>query len=97
MTFDPSKETPIALVDACKLPMLGKPRHETTLRYWANFGIRGIRLDTVRVGGTICTSEAALKRFIAALSTNPITGERREPRVRVGARRRTVGADGGVT
>jgi hypothetical protein len=34
-----------------------------TLYRWAQTGIRGIRLETIMVGGTRCTSTEALQRF----------------------------------
>jgi hypothetical protein len=42
--------------------------HVATCYRWAQVGVRGVRLETIRVGGTLCTSIAALQRFFDALS-----------------------------
>ena len=41
----------------------GKGVHVATLHRWANAGSRGVKLETLRVGGTLCTSLEALQRF----------------------------------
>lgn len=46
----------------------GKKAHPSTLYRWATSGLRGIRLETLKVGGTLCTSQGALQRFFEALS-----------------------------
>jgi len=73
MPFDPAVEPPIPLVQVSKLSWLprrrrGRKIHVSTVFRWMQQGIRGIRLEGVKIGGTCCTSEAALKRFFAALS-----------------------------
>jgi hypothetical protein len=73
MLFDPETEPPISLADARALPWLPKRRrgmtyHLSTLHRWAASGVRGQRLEIVRIGGTAYTSEAALRRFIERLS-----------------------------
>jgi hypothetical protein len=54
---------------ARRLPRLraGRPVSPATLWRWASRGLRGVRLETVRVGGTTCTSVEALRRFFARL------------------------------
>ena len=48
---------------------LGKMRpHVATVYRWAQVGLRGIRLETIRVGGTMCTSVEALQRWCEALT-----------------------------
>ena len=39
-----------------------------TLYRWASAGLRGVRLETIQVGGTLCTSIEALQRFFDRLS-----------------------------
>ena len=88
--FDPSSETPIPLSQVGKIPWLPRRRHgrkidKSTLFRWVQHGLRGIRLEALRVGGTLCTSEAALKRFFARLSErdplcSPRAKTRRRPR-----------------
>lgn len=42
--------------------------HVSTLHRWANRGIRGVRLEVVRLGGRVYTSAEALQRFAQQLS-----------------------------
>jgi hypothetical protein len=35
---------------------------------WAKRGLRGVKLETIRVGGTLCTSLEALQRFCERLT-----------------------------
>lgn len=46
----------------------GKRIHVSTLYRWSKRGVRGVRLETLQVGGTLCTSIEALQRFFDALS-----------------------------
>jgi hypothetical protein len=46
----------------------GKEVAYSTKWRWATRGVRGVRLETVRLGGTLYTSYAALSRFSNALS-----------------------------
>lgn len=48
----------------------GKKTHISTLYRWAVAGCRGIRLETVQVGATRCTSREALQRFFERLSVD---------------------------
>ena len=41
---------------------------------WARNGIRGVRIETIRVGGTLCTSLEALQRFFDRLSATGVKG-----------------------
>jgi hypothetical protein len=45
-----------------------RPPHVSCLFRWARHGLRGVRLETIRVGGTLCTSKEALERFFARLA-----------------------------
>ena len=66
-------ETVVSLTDAAKqLPRrrAGKRPHVATLYRWASAGVRGIKLETIQVGGTLCTSLEALQRFCDRLSGN---------------------------
>ena len=46
----------------------GRPCAVSTVFRWAQRGCRGVRLETVRIGGTKCTSLEALQRFCERLS-----------------------------
>jgi hypothetical protein len=41
-----------------------KRPHFSTLWRWALRGVRGVKLETVSVGDTLCTSPAALEEFL---------------------------------
>jgi hypothetical protein len=76
--IDPLSEETISLAAAARrLPKLraGRPVSPATIWRWASHGLRGVRLETARVGGTTVTSPAALRAFFAALgdrSESPI-------------------------
>jgi hypothetical protein len=54
-------------VTAATREVPGRP-HVSTLWRWINRGIRGIRLETVMVGGRRFTSREALDRFFASIT-----------------------------
>ena len=82
MAIDPNTETLRPLAEAAaRLPSLrgGRPVSTTTVWRWATRGVRGrrgqkIRLETLKIGGTCCTSDEALARFFRALSADPARG-----------------------
>ncbi len=41
----------------------GKHVHATTVYRWINHGVRGVKLKSLKVGGTTYTSTEALQRF----------------------------------
>jgi hypothetical protein len=45
----------------------GKPPGPGTLARWAQHGLRGVRLEIVRVGGRLASSREALARFFSAV------------------------------
>jgi hypothetical protein len=64
-------EQVISLREACGLlprRRAGKKPAIETLYRWSLRGCRGIKLETVQVGGTRCTSREALQRFCDALT-----------------------------
>jgi len=64
--IDLSNEELIALRDLPKhLPPRpnGKRIHISAIYRWIQRGVRGVRLESVRIGGTTYTSEEALQRF----------------------------------
>jgi hypothetical protein len=81
--IDPCSESLIRLADVPKLKWLptgrrGRRLHLSTLYRWQQRGLHGTRLETVQVGGTRCTTEAALLRFFAALQAkDPATNPKR--------------------
>jgi hypothetical protein len=55
---------------AKRLPRLrnNRPVSPATLWRWASAGLRGVRLEVVKIGGATCTSVEALQRFFSALN-----------------------------
>src|SRR5215218_6562183 len=76
MSIDSTAETLRPFAEAARrLPPLrsGRPVSPTTLWRWSSRGVRArngqtVRLETIRIGGTTCTSDEALARFFSALS-----------------------------
>jgi hypothetical protein len=69
--IDISLEDTFSLTEAAKrLPCRrrGVRPNVATLYRWAQIGCRGIRLETICVGATRCTSMEALQRFFDALT-----------------------------
>ncbi len=71
--IDLTNEQVLSLAQAAKHPALprrraGKRVHIATLHRWATRGCRGIQLETIRFGGTRCTSLEAVQRFCERLS-----------------------------
>ncbi|MCH8146942.1 MAG: DUF1580 domain-containing protein [Planctomycetes bacterium] len=71
-----ASERTLSLTEAAKqLPRrrAGKPTHVATVYRWGSRGLRGVRLETIQIGGTRCTSVEALQRFFDRLSTDQLT------------------------
>ena len=69
--IDTSTENLIALRDVprCLPPRSnGKRLHISAVYRWSLRGIRGVRLETVKVGGTTYTSREAIQRFSERMS-----------------------------
>ena len=71
-----SESPPVPLSDIPDLPCIprrrrGRKLHKSTAFRWANPGVRGIRLEVLRIGGTLCTTVPALQRFFERL-TRPL-------------------------
>ena len=75
MSIDLRTEQIYPLREIADLPCLPRRRrgarlHVSTLIRWCTTGVRGVRLEALRVGGTLCTSVQALQRFFDRLSRN---------------------------
>ncbi len=76
--IDHTQETVLPFSQAARrLPSLrgDKPVNPATLWRWAKCGVLArsgvrIRLETIRIGGSTCTSMEALQRFITALTAD---------------------------
>jgi hypothetical protein len=85
--FDPTTEPPIPLMEVPRIPWMPRRRGNrkvniSTVFRWAQRGLRGIKLETIQLGGTKCTSEAALQRFFASLTDAAAPQTAPTPRVR---------------
>jgi hypothetical protein len=101
MPIDLATEAVRALAEAAgRLPPVraSRPVSPSTVWRWATRGVRSrngvvVRLETIKIGGTCCTSDQALVRFFLALTegaTQPAGPVRSQP-----APRTTPGAVGG--
>ncbi len=54
----------------------GRKVHIRTLESWISRGIRGIYLESIMIGGIICTSLQALSRFHVAVTEAKNSGRR---------------------
>lgn len=71
MSIDPFEETVLPFAKAVReLPQLKKNAHvhPETLWRWATRGLRGIKLETVQIGGVIFASVESLHRCVDALA-----------------------------
>jgi hypothetical protein len=89
MAIDTLTETLISLADATKvLPARrgGKRPHVSCIYRWTVSGCKGIKLESLQVGGTRCTSREALGRFFERLSLS-VDPDANRPTVRTPNRR----------
>jgi hypothetical protein len=83
MAIDLSEQL-IPLTQVPALPFVPRRRRGTKLNQatvfrWANPGVQGVRLEAIRFGGTLCTTQSALLEFFRRLtpaSDTPITAPR---------------------
>jgi hypothetical protein len=71
MAIDTLSESVLSLTEAAKaLPRRrkGKRPDVCTLYRWSMAGCRGVRLETIQIGGCRCTSREALQRFFERLT-----------------------------
>lgn len=86
--IDLQTETVVSLSEAAALlprRRAGKRPHVATLYRWASRGCRGVVLETIQVGGTLCTSREAVQRFCDRLSTPRVAQPEVAGPVRMGA------------
>lgn len=57
----------------------GRKVHTSTVWRWVVKGYRGIRLETIQVGGTRCTSREALERFFEQIDADAVPGSEPTP------------------
>ena len=67
--IDPSAEKLIPLTKAAHHINPARPPHVATVWRWASNGVSGIRLESIKIGGTRHTSREAVARFLVALNS----------------------------
>lgn len=83
MQIDLARESLLTLSAAATM-LPGRP-HISTMHRWRLRGVRGVRLETILVGGRRYTSWQALERFAASITSTAETvargsDQRRHPR-----------------
>lgn len=77
--IDLRTETPVTLAQASRLWASGRdgrPAHPSAVFRWIVRGVRGHKLDAVRLGGKTFTTAEALQRFAAALGGGVALGDK---------------------
>ncbi len=75
--IDTNNESIITLTEAARLlphRRAGRPVHLSCIYRWSQIGVKGIRLETVQIGGTRCTSREKLQEFFDALTAQAESG-----------------------
>ena len=92
MGIDILSERPLSFNDVAQfLPHGSRPSYSTWWRWW-RYGIRGVRLETVVLGGRRYTSAEAVQRFVSAMTAHangeptPMRTPRRRQREQARAR-----------
>ena len=93
MQIDLRNEKLLSLTDAARaVPAIdGRRPHTSTIWRWCRRGIRGIRLEYLRLGHRVVTSEAAIGRFaqrLAEADTPPMSAAPTQPPKKRTPRRR---------
>jgi len=60
----------------------GKRIHISAVYRWTQRGIRGVKLESVKIGGTTYTSKEALQRFAERLSDHAEGGDEARPKTK---------------
>jgi len=68
--IDIEKEKPLSLSEATRvMPKIdGKKLHVSTMWRWCKKGLRGVRLEHIRIGHRVCTTYPAISRFVNKLA-----------------------------
>lgn len=68
----------------------GRPAHVSTIYRWVARGIRGVRLEAIRIGGRLYTSMEALQQFAERLTLGCGDAATSPPVASSAARRRSA-------
>ena len=77
--IDPRRETLLDPLDATMhVPpnRTGRRVHQSSVRRWMLQGLRGVRLESIKIGQRRCTSVEALDRFFIRLTDSNTPRER---------------------
>lgn len=66
--IDTTAETTMLLSKAARILNPANPPHVATVWRWAMHGVRGVKLESVVIGGCRYTSREAVARFLKALN-----------------------------
>lgn len=93
--IDISQEKLLTFAEAAKrLPhrRAGRKVNVSTLHRWCTKGYQGVRLDFLKIGGTRCTSMAALQRFFDALTERDQGADSAAPPMKTVTRKKSIEA-----
>lgn len=79
MTTSIVEETPRPLAAVSREHPATKNVSPKTVGRWAQRGVRGVKLESIQIGGRLMTTTAALNRFLAALNSAPTSGTSTTP------------------
>lgn len=65
--IDLKRETVIPLTEALRQYVPTRPYPSTGWK-WVSTGVRGVKLEVVKIGGKTCTSREAVERFLSAIN-----------------------------
>lgn len=68
MEFKTERFVPLRRVPSWLEERGGKRVSQATIHRWRLEGVRGVRLEAIKIGGTFHTSIEALERFVSALT-----------------------------
>jgi hypothetical protein len=89
--IDLATEELVPLVDVPGLKMFARrPPSDRAVRRWATAGLKGHKLETVKRGGTRCTTLLALERFFERLSEPSLPASTPTPSERARAQSRAA-------
>ena len=73
MSIDPLGTDSLITIDQAAKKVPGHPHRHSVYR-WAHFGVRGHRLETVKIGRFLFTTEDALRDFLHAIQQDRPVG-----------------------
>lgn len=80
--IDAFNEKLLTMTEAAAIcpPVQRKKRHHATVWRWQKFGLDGVKLEHVRVGRNVCTTEGALNAFFHAVANTSQVNQTATPK-----------------